>query len=150
MVLASDFNNDFAVQVRWFYNMHSSHSHDVGKLRVIYKDVSNQQEKILWQIQGNQGRYWKFGSVTFDITSFLYQVRHLGVSFKVRIVLKGVHSFFRYQEHEKSNSYQKPNGKICFLFPSLYISVVICYEAFFILSILPKCQVDIWTLRSFC
>ena len=55
--------------------MWNSYDYSIGKLSVIYKDVDTRSERTLWQIEGNQGSGWKYGSVTFDITSFRYKVK---------------------------------------------------------------------------
>ena len=57
----------------------------MGKLSIIYQDLNNQSERILWQVASGQERGWKFGSVTFDITSFLYKVKNFSQSFWVMI-----------------------------------------------------------------
>ena len=57
--------------------MWSRYDYVMGKLSIIYRDVETQSERILWQVQGSQGNVWKYGSVTFDITSFQYKVKKL-------------------------------------------------------------------------
>ena len=54
----------------WTYS-----GHTIGKLSIIYKDLETQTERVLWQVAGSQGHFWKFGIVRFNITSFLYKVR---------------------------------------------------------------------------
>ena len=49
-------------------------SNHLGTLSIIYKDLETQDERLLWRVEGDQGDAWKFGSVTFDFTSFLYKV----------------------------------------------------------------------------
>ena len=58
--------------------MWSIYKYGMGKLSIMYKDVETQSERILWQAEGNQGNVWKYGSVTFDITSFQYKVKNVG------------------------------------------------------------------------
>ena len=47
---------------------------DKDSLKIIYKDLQDQSERILWQVKLFRGEYWHFGSVTFNVTSFLYKV----------------------------------------------------------------------------
>ena len=58
--------------------MWSRYDYVMGKLSIIYRDVETQSERILWQVRSNQGNVWKYGSVTFDITSFQYKVKNVG------------------------------------------------------------------------
>ena len=48
--------------------------YEKGKLEVMYYDPMSRIEKILWTKEGNQGRSWRYGSVTFNVASLFYRV----------------------------------------------------------------------------
>jgi len=60
---------------RWYYHMFYRYWYsDKDSLKIIYKDLQDQSERILWQVKLFRGEYWHFGSVTFNVTSFLYKI----------------------------------------------------------------------------
>ncbi|XP_065051005.1 MAM and LDL-receptor class A domain-containing protein 2-like isoform X2 [Rhopilema esculentum] len=59
---------------RWFYRIYQDGYFFTDKLLVIYYNPILKTEKKLWYVEGEQGANWKLGSVTFDITSFNYQI----------------------------------------------------------------------------
>ena len=65
------------LQFRWFYYLRNNmKKRDVGKLIIIYRDLHTQSERSLWVALRHQNKVWNFGSVTFDITSFVYKVKN--------------------------------------------------------------------------
>ncbi len=62
------------MQFRWFYHMYDDHNDGMGKLNIVYHDLLNLTMRTIWTKEGNQGDKWNYGTVTFDVDSFLYQV----------------------------------------------------------------------------